>query len=377
MIDAKDLLKTLLKFPSITPNDAGSMSWLINFLESLGFKCTTLNFGDTKNLYAQIGNKEPNLCFAGHLDVVPPGAEHLWIHPPFEGIEEEGVIYGRGAVDMKGSLAAFLAATYNYLSNKTPYGSISFIITSDEEGSGKNGTQKVVEYIKKNNIKITECLVGEPTSINSAGDMVKIGRRGSINFHLTVSGTQGHVAYPDLANNPIEHLLKILHELKSHALDLGYDFFQPSHLEITSIDVGNQVSNIIPSSASAKFNIRFNPNHTAKSLTTWVDSLCSTHQVNYELRSEEGCEAFLSSKNKLFDALSQSIINKTGKEPRVTTNGGTSDARFIKDLCPIVECGLTNSYAHHIDEHVSTSELLQLYNIYYTTLKNYFTQGIS
>jgi len=375
MLDPVKLLQELISFPSVTPDDAGSMEWLTSHLESMGFTCTRLDFSTvtpTKNLYATLGSGLPNLCFAGHLDVVPAGPENKWSHKPFAGDLIDGLVYGRGAVDMKGSIACFLSALSKFLESGKSFSSLSFLITSDEEGSGEDGMIKVVDHLKTNKSTITDCLIGEPTSVNSVADMIKIGRRGSVNFTLTVHGKQGHVAYPDLAENPIEHLLEILRALRSHAIDLGYDFFQPSHLEITSIDVDNPVSNVIPADATAKFNIRFNPHHTATDLAKWVKTVCEQQQISYDLQYSSNSEAFLSSKGALYDAVMEATTEVVGQAPRVSTSGGTSDARFIKDLCPVVELGLTNVLAHHIDEAVSTADLHQLRDVYYQILTKYF-----
>lgn len=375
MNDPVKLLQKLISFPSVTPDDAGLMEWLTGYLNDMGFKCERIDSDSnhlTKNLYASIGKGEPNLCFAGHIDVVPPGAAEKWKHQPFAGSVVDGVVYGRGAVDMKGALACFLAALKKFMEEGNAFASISLLITSDEEGPATDGTVKVVKYLQANNVTISDCLVGEPTSVDRVGDMVKIGRRGSVNFSLTVMGKQGHIAYPDLAVNPIDDLLKILHELKGHAIDLGYDFFQPSHLEISSIDVGNMVSNMIPDKASARFNIRFNPNHTAIELADWVKEVCCKHQILYDLQYDSGSEAFLSEKGDLFEVVSSVIADITGYAPRVSTSGGTSDARFIKDVCPVIELGLMNATAHQVDESVSTDDLRILYEIYYQALRRYF-----
>jgi succinyl-diaminopimelate desuccinylase len=373
--DTIELLKQLISFRSITPNDAGSMGWLVDRISKLGFNCKKFQFDQndpTVNMYASIGSGGRNLCFAGHLDVVPPGSLDAWKHDPYCGTIVGDMLYGRGAVDMKGAIAAFIAALNRFITEGNSYGTISFLMTSDEEGSGKQGMVKLVKYLEDSNIQITDCLIGEPTSIDRVADMMKIGRRGSINFTLKVLGKQGHVAYPELAHNPIEPIISMMHALKAHAIDLGYDFFQPSHLEFTSVDVGNDVTNIIPAVATTKFNIRFNPHHTAASLIEWVRSVCDKHNQQYELICHGSCEAFLSPKGMLHDVVLNSVTEITGYAPRISTNGGTSDARFIKDLCPVVELGLQNRLAHHVDEAVSISDLLKLNEIYYKILKNYF-----
>lgn len=374
MTEAVELLQKLIQFRSVSPSDAGSIEWMKDILQSLGFECLNIDGTDniTKNLYASIGKGEKNLCFAGHLDVVPSGPETKWIHPPFSGTIKDGIVHGRGAVDMKGAIASYLFTVMRFLKENKPFSKISFLITSDEEGTGEHGTVKAVEFLKNKNISITDCIIGEPTSIDFVGDMVKIGRRGSINFSLTIHGVQGHVAYPDLAINPITKLMEILYDLKGHPIDLGYDFFQPSHLEITSIDVGNKISNIIPSEANAKFNIRFNPNYTAKKLVEWISDICDKHNIKYSLSYDSTSEAFLSKKGQLYDIAIKSLSEYNNVTPRVSTSGGTSDARFIKDLCPILEIGLRNEKAHHINESVSIDDLHKLSEIYYDILVKYF-----
>lgn len=380
MLDPVLLLSELIAFNSVTPNEAGSMAWLIKHLEDMGLTCTPLDFSvkpgaPTRNLYAYTSPALPNLCFAGHLDVVPPGDSKLWKYNPFAGIVVNNMIHGRGAVDMKGAIACFLAALSKFLNHSNNLaGSISFLITSDEEGDGKNGTVRVVEYLKQHKIALTDCLVGEPTSVDTIADMIKIGRRGSITFTLTVTGKQGHVAYPELAENPINLLLSILDKLKSVVIDDGYANFQPSHLEITSVDVGNPISNIIPQQAQAKFNIRFNPAHNSASLFTLINNLCSQVCSSYELDYTCGSQTFLSDKGNLYTSVMKAIKQSTSIEAEVSTSGGTSDARFIKDLCPVVELGLSHKLAHHIDEAVSIDDIYKLTEIYYHTLMLYFKQ---
>lgn len=365
------LAQKLIQFPSITPKDAGIIDFLINYLEPHSFKCHKIISEDVVNLYARFGKSDPNFCFAGHTDVVPTGEN--WSIDPFAGIIKQGKLYGRGASDMKAAIAAFITASIEFISQHKFNGSISFAISGNEEGIPDNGTPKIIEYIKKIDHELAACIVGEPTCPNILGDMIKYGRRGSITFYLTVIGTQGHVAYPLLADNPINVLIKILSHLKQEILDEGNDDFDSSHLEITDITVNNPTSNIIPGEAKATFNIRFNNLHTVKSLEMLVDKICEIYSKNFILKFESSAKAFIGEKNSpLVTNLSAAINQVTALNPELSTNGGTSDARFIKDLCPTIEFGLVNATAHHIDEHVSIQDIHALKSIYLTFLKMYF-----
>jgi succinyl-diaminopimelate desuccinylase len=374
MLNLIDLCQTLIRFPSITPQDHGIIDFLAQTLSSLGFTCHLLPQTDNKgsvihNLYARRGTHSPNLCFAGHVDVVPSGEENSWLQPPFSGNIHDGAIWGRGAVDMKGAIAAFISAA----AKSTYTGSISFLITGDEEGDATHGTVKVIEWLKKRNETIDFCLVGEPTSSAILGDIIKVGRRGSLSGTLTVRGTQGHVAYPDKADNPIPNMLKLLAQLSSTPLDSGFIQFQPSHLEITSIDVGNTTSNVIPRTISAKFNIRFNPSYTRLSLIEHITNSLKTTSTPHTLSFLNGSEPFLTNGHAAIDKLNQAILATTGITPLLSTSGGTSDARFIKEIAPVAEFGLLNSLAHKVDERADLNDLERLEGIYKRFIELYFS----
>jgi succinyl-diaminopimelate desuccinylase len=365
--DPVALAQRLIQFPSITPIDAGVMDFLIELLTSHGFICEKLVFDDTTNLYARFGNEGPNLCFAGHTDVVPPGEN--WSMDPFSGIIKDGMLYGRGACDMKAAVSAFIAASIDFVSSNSFDGSISFLITGDEEGPATNGTKKILQYLKKKEEILSVCIVGEPTCPNQLGDMIKYGRRGSINFTLNVKGKQGHVAYPNLADNPIDKLILIMVKLKELKLDKGTKDFLPSNLEITNIEANNNATNIIPREAIARFNIRFNDLHTSDSLYKLIKEICGEHDLTYSCSAE----AFIGSEESdMLAHLRAAITEITNIEPVLSTTGGTSDARFIKDHCPVVEFGLINKTAHHVDEHVAVQDIIKLKEIYFSFLKRYF-----
>jgi succinyl-diaminopimelate desuccinylase len=367
--DPISLAQKLISFKSITPLDDGIIDFLINYLSPYGFDCKKLVFEEVTNLYARYGNAGPNFCFAGHTDVVPPG--NNWSIDPFAGIIKDGMLYGRGASDMKAAIAAFIIASTEFIQNNSFNGSISFLITGDEEGKAENGTVKVLESLKEQ--KIDACIIGEPTCPEHLGDMIKYGRRGSISFDLIIKGKQGHVAYPDLADNPIDYQLKILNEIKALVLDNGNEDFMPSNLEITDINVNNPIRNVIPAKAEAKFNIRFNNLHNSESLYKLINSICLKYSKNYELKSYLSGEAFVNSKDSgLITALQSAISQITGKNAKLSTTGGISDARFIKDYCPVIEFGLVNKTAHHVDEHVFAKDIVKLKEIYLMFLKKYF-----
>jgi len=377
-----ELAKKLIRYPSITPADAGVMKYLEKILKSLGFKTKILefkekNFKPVKNLYARFGNKGPNFCFAGHLDVVPPGNIKDWTINPFKPSVKKGHLIGRGANDMKSSISAFVSAVSTFLSKKKKFdGSISLLITGDEEGDAVNGTKKVVDYLKKKKEKINFCLVGEPTNPNKLGEMIKIGRRGSLNGKLSVIGVQGHVAYPHRANNPITIIIKILNELKKIKFDKGTKNFQPSNLEVTKINVINNADNVIPKSAEAIFNIRFNNKHSSNSIKKRLNKIFRKISIKSNSRYKIGYrvsgEAFLTKPNTTTFMI-QNIIKKITKiKPKLSTTGGTSDLRFIKKLSPGLEFGLVGKTMHKVDEAVSIKDLKKLTNIYYQILDNYF-----
>lgn len=369
MINPIELLKKLISFASITPQDEGCLDFIANLLQERGFNVHIKEFGAQKvrNLYAVYGSKQPNICFAGHVDVVPPGEG--WSSPPFSAKEEGCKIYGRGAVDMKGALACMLASTLNFMKEKNEFeGSISFLITADEEGEAKDGTKSMLEWMEKQGHKIDFAVIGEPTCDKKLGDIIKIGRRGSINLNLKVMGMQGHVAYPQLANNPISTMIMILRELIELKLDKGNEAFQPSNLEITSIDTDNNITNVIPAETNARINIRFNNELKSEELINKVHEICAQHNANYILEDRVSAEPFIA-KNSVFTKLFAEVTyDITGVQPIYGTSGGTSDARFIQDYCPLLEFGLLNDYAHKIDEHVEIGDLQKLYSVYYNFL---------
>jgi len=381
-INELQLAKELIKFPTVTPVDAGIMKFLEKKLKALGFKTKVLEFREkdnkpVKNLYARLGSKGPNFCYAGHLDVVPAGNLKDWTVNPFKPSVKKGYLIGRGANDMKSSVAAFVSAVSNFISNKRGFnGSISLLITGDEEGAAINGTKKVVEYLKKEKEKIDFCLVGEPTNPNKLGEMIKIGRRGSMTGKLSIIGIQGHVAYPHRANNPSTSLVQILKELKEIKFDNGTKDFQPTNLEITKIDIDNFADNVIPGIANAKFNIRFNNRHSSSSLKKKINKIIkkiskknkSKYMIDYRVSGE----AFLTKPNSTTYMI-QDIIKKITKiKPKLSTTGGTSDARFIRKIAPCLEFGLVGKTMHKVDEAVSLSDLKKLTLIYSIILKNYF-----
>ena len=371
------LAKELIRRPSITPKDAGTINLLAKNLRSLGFKCQTINFKNVKNLYAKLGKSSPNFCFAGHTDVVPPGNVSDWNNNPFKPVVKNNKLIGRGANDMKASIACFVAAVSRFKSkNKKFKGSISLLITGDEEGIAINGTKRVVEYLKRKREKVNFCLVGEPTNPNKLGEMIKIGRRGSITGRLSVIGVQGHVAYPQRANNPANTIIKILKKIKEIKLDRGTKNFQPSNLEITKITMDNQADNVIPGSASAVFNIRFNNKHSSTSLKRKLNgifkAITKKTGCKFEVKYDVSGEAFLTKPNKTTYMIQNTIKKITRIKPKLSTAGGTSDARFIRKIAPCLEFGLVGKTMHKVDEHTSISDLKKLTLIYKNILENYF-----
>jgi len=375
-IDPVSLTQDLVRCPSITPNDAGALDVLEQALVGLGFKCTRLPFGepgtaDVDNLYARLGTNGPHFCYAGHTDVVPTGILDDWKHEPFDAIIDNGVLYGRGTSDMKGGIAAFIAA----VSSLDHFnGSISLLITGDEEGPAVNGTVKMLEWLKDHNEIPDLCLVGEPTNVSEIGDMAKIGRRGSLNGVLTVNGTQGHVAYPHLADNPIPRLVRVLDKLTSLDLDQGNEFFQPSNFEVVSVDVGNQATNVIPMKATARFNIRFNNEQNADELINLLTSICEKDAGDHSIDINVSGDAFLTPRGLLSDIIEMSIKDVTGKNVELSTSGGTSDARFIKNYCPVAEFGLINKTIHQVNECVRVEDLNLLCEIYTRILTQFFAK---
>ena len=382
IINAVDLTSKLIRCESITPKSAGAIELLISYLEPLGFKCKKINFGEgiekVENLYARFGTKGPNICFAGHVDVVPTGDIKKWSMDPFGGEIKQGKIWGRGAADMKSGIAAFLSSVSNFLSKEKDFekiGSISFLITSDEEGKAINGTKKVVEWLEEKEEKITACIVGEPTNVSEMGDTIKVGRRGSFTGFLKVKGVQGHVGYPHLADNPINSLIKMLEPFVKIYLDEGTENFQPSSVMITSVDVNNNASNVIPGEVSATFNIRFNNLHTINSLKAMLKNQFNKITQNYEFDYYCNAEPFLTSDEFLKTTIEKAIKSVVKINPKQSTSGGTSDARFISKICPVVEFGLVGKTMHKIDENVDVDDITKLVSIYSFFLSNYF--GVS
>ena len=381
-INELQLAKELMKFPSITPRDAGVMRFLEKKLKKIGFKTKILdfkekNFQPVKNLYARLGSKGPNFCFAGHLDVVPPGNIKDWTVNPFRPSIKKGHLIGRGANDMKGSVAAFVSAVSIFLNNNKSFnGSISLLITGDEEGDAVNGTKKVVDYLKKRNEKINFCLVGEPTNPNKLGEMIKIGRRGSLTGKIEIIGMQGHVAYPHRANNPSTIIVKVLNELKNIKFDKGTKNFQPTNLEITKINIDNKADNVIPRVANATFNIRFNNKHSSGSIKKRINKILNKiskkNKSKFKIDYRVSGEAFLTKQNATTNMI-QNVVKKITKiKPKLSTTGGTSDARFLKNISPCLEFGLVGKTMHKVDEAVSLNDLKKLTKIYANILNNYF-----
>ena len=362
------LARDLIRCPSVTPDDGCCINTLAGVLEQIGFSVTLLPFGEgearTPNLFARLGTGHPHLCFAGHTDVVPVGSAR-WQHDPFGGEIHDGILFGRGACDMKGGIAAFVAAVRLYL-DQTPdqRGSISLLITGDEEGPATNGTVRVLEWMEKQGQIPDFCLVGEPTNPAGMGEVIKIGRRGSLNARITVNGTQGHVAYPHRADNPVHRLLALLGELTAAPLDTGSEWFEPSSLQVTSVDVDNTATNVIPAQAHARLNIRFNDLHTGADLSGWLRTVTARHAPGAGVSISISGESFLTQPDAPVEALRAAIRAETGQVPRLDTGGGTSDARFISRYCPVAEFGLVGASMHKVDEHVSLADLKQLTAIY-------------
>ena len=375
IIDAVELARALIRCPSVTPDEAGALDVLESALSELGFVCRRLKFSepgtaDVENLYARRGDGAPNFCFAGHVDVVPLGDPDAWSVDPFGGEVVDGVLYGRGAADMKSAIAAFVAAAARRGANRK--GSISLLITGDEEGPAVNGTKKVLDWMAETGEVIDACLVGEPTNPESLGDMIKIGRRGSLTGRLDVSGVQGHTAYPHLADNPLPRLVRMLDAISSAPLDGGTEHFQPSDLQLTTIDTGNPAANVIPARAQAMFNIRFNDLHTGESLTRWLHERCAAAGGPYELEVTVSGEAFVTPPGPFSALLRDAVRQATGRDPELSTAGGTSDARFIKDRCPVAEFGLVGRTMHKIDERTAVAHIRTLADIYAAVLDRFF-----
>ncbi len=378
-IDPAELAAELIRRPSVTPKDEGALDIVAGHLEDLGFTCHRLVFGgdgrdEIVNLFARFGRGRPHLCFAGHTDVVPPGARDAWSFDPFSASLRDGALWGRGAVDMKGAIAAFIAAAERWLGARDPgfAGSISLLITGDEEGAGVDGTKRVLEWLAARGELPDACLVGEPTSAAALGDMVKIGRRGSLTGRLTVHGVQGHTAYPHLADNAAHRLVAMLHALTTADLDHGSEHFQPSTLQVSTIDIGNPAANVIPAIARAVFNIRFSDRWTGETLKQWLVDRLDAAGGHYTLDVTVSGESFLVAPGIVSEPLAEAIRRVTGRTPELSTTGGTSDARFIHAYCPVAEFGLVGQTMHKADERVDLADLAALTEIYRTFLDLFF-----
>ncbi len=377
-VDPIALAQDLIRCPSVTPIDAGALEVLEQCLRPLGFTCHRLTFEEpgsdpVDNLYARWGHAAPHLCFAGHTDVVPVGDDGAWSKDPFSGEVDSGTLWGRGAADMKGAIAAFVAAVARYKKQHgAPSGSISLLITGDEEGDAINGTRKVLEWMASRDEKLDACIVGEPTNPSTLGEMVKIGRRGSLTARLTVFGKQGHTAYPHLADNPVHRLVAMLNRLATTPLDEGSAHFPASTLQVSTIDVGNPATNVIPNSATAVMNVRFNDHHKSSDVDSWMRRLIDEVGGNYELDVRVTSESFLTEPGPFSELIVNAVERVTGRKPTLSTTGGTSDARFIKDYCAVAEFGLVGQTMHKVDERVSTTDIEQLSQIYEGLIEDYF-----
>jgi succinyl-diaminopimelate desuccinylase len=375
--------QALVRCPSVTPAEGGALALLAGALEGAGFTVHRVTFSepgaaDVENLYARIGTAGPHLTFAGHTDVVPPGDEAAWTHPPFDADIDKGVLYGRGATDMKGAIACFLAAALDYVdaAGAKPKGSLSFLITGDEEDIAVNGTVKLLEWAAARGEKFDHAIVGEPTNPAALGDVIKVGRRGSLTGNLVVTGKQGHVAYPQFADNPITGLARLIGALTAEQLDAGSEHFDPSNLEFTNVEVGNRAWNVIPGQAQARFNIRYNDRHTQDSLKALIEARAGEaagNRVRFDIRWEpSNADVFLTKAGPFVTLVADAIAETTGRKPALSTTGGTSDARFIKDYCPVVEFGLVGQTMHQVDERVAVADLIALTAIYRRILEHYF-----
>ena len=377
-IDPVSLTADLVRCPSVTPEEGGAIDLLEQLLEKNGFSCTRIVRGQVSNLFAKWGTGKNGRVFGfnGHTDVVPVGDLSSWTVDPFGAEIKEGYLYGRGATDMKSGVAAFVASAIDFVNNKPPDGSIVITITGDEEGEAVDGTVAILDWMQQNGEKIDHCLVGEPTSPSQMGEMMKIGRRGSMNAKITAIGIQGHSAYPDRANNPIVAMVKLLDKLESHQLDVGTEHFDPSTLAITSVDTGNKASNVIPAVTKAAVNIRFNDSHSGSSLVSWlkdeIEKVSAEYGIKFETDFKISGESFITPPGELSDLISEAVKKELGVTPKLSTTGGTSDARFIKDMCPVTEFGLVGKTMHAVDEKVETKQINQLKEIYTRILEAYF-----
>ena len=375
-VDPVELTAELIRCPSVTPAEAGALDLLENLLTARGFKCTRIPRHGVDNLFARWGMAEPVFAFGGHTDVVPPGDEDAWTQGAFSGVQEDGILWGRGAVDMKSGVAAFAAAAIRLVSETPPNGSVSLLITGDEEGPSTDGTIAILDWMREHGESADFCIVGEPTSLNVLGDVVKIGRRGSMTGTLVVTGSQGHTAYPERAINPLPVMARACAALADIPLDLGSTHFQPSTLALTTIDVGNPASNVIPAEVRAVFNIRFNDNHSSDSIKIWADQIVSREVgdsgAEYMLDWKVSGESFLTQPGPLTQIPVDVITDHLLEAPALTTGGGTSDARFIKDLCPVLEFGLVGDTMHQVDERVQVADIRKLSEIYLDIMRRFF-----
>ncbi len=374
--DAVSLAQTLIRYPSVTPESGHLIQFLEKLLTSLGFDCQIMTFQSegrpaVANLFARFGKEGPHLCYAGHADVVPVGIESRWAHNPFAAVIENDILYGRGAVDMKGSIAAFISAVSCRIGSRSLKGSVSLLITGDEEGDAVDGTVRVLEELEKQGQIPDVCVVGEPSSEDWVGDTIKVGRRGSLSGHIVVEGRQGHVAYPIRADNPVGRIVRFLNELQAYQWDQGSDVFDPSNLEVTSLNTENRTVNMIPQRAEAQFNIRYNDHHTVEELKAVINGIATNHSNNYELDFRPGATPFTNGSKKWAEQIIVAVEAITGTKPNVSTSGGTSDARFIHAYCPVVELGLSNHTAHQVDENVPVADLKMLEQIYGEVLDRY------
>ncbi|MFA5949139.1 MAG: succinyl-diaminopimelate desuccinylase [Hyphomicrobium sp.] len=384
-LDAVSVAQALVRCESVTPAEGGALTFLEQVLDANGFACHRMTFTedgtpDVENLYARIGKAAPNLCFAGHTDVVPPGDLAAWTMRPFAAEIRDGKLYGRGTVDMKGGIACFLAATLAHLAangGRPARGSISFLITGDEEGPSINGTMKVLDWLRAQGEKLDACVVGEPSNPEVLGDAIKIGRRGSLTCEVVVHGRQGHAAYPHMADNPVPKLARIIDRLSSIEIDRGSAHFEPSNLQVTVISVPNRAANVIPAEARATFNVRYNDHWRRPTIEAWVRTQCEAAAASIDARCDLSFAAtgdvFLTEAGPLVETMREAVEAITGRKPALTTGGGTSDARFIKDACPVIEFGLVNKTIHAVDEHVPLRDLEQLTAIYTRFLERYFS----
>ncbi|MFD1510010.1 succinyl-diaminopimelate desuccinylase [Lacimonas salitolerans] len=377
-IDAADLTARLIQCPSVTPEEGGALVLLEELLTAAGFTCTRVDRGGVCNLFARWGDRghARSFGFNGHTDVVPVGDAEAWSKPPFSGVVEDGVIWGRGATDMKSGVAAFVAAAIDFVRDTPPDGAVILTITGDEEAESIDGTTALLDWMAANEERMAACIVGEPTCPERMGDMIKIGRRGSMTAHVTVTGVQGHSAYPHRANNPLPAMARLMDRLASHELDRGTDHFDPSTLAVVTIDTGNPASNVIPAKTRATVNIRFNDTHSGASLTDWLRAECDRVAQEFGVTVDMGVkisgEAFLTPPGPLSDLVSKAVEAETGVTPDLSTTGGTSDARFVKDHCPVVEFGLVGRFMHQVDERVPAEQVHQLKSIYTRILRDYF-----